>query len=450
MLAARSAIVAGTKRSRFFVRSLQDGSTVQMVYSSTDSWINLEYSMDETSWNQFIIGSTTITIDKGVKVYFRAGPGGNTHFARMTINALDQTVTGIASYHSFVFSGGVSTGGNILSLFYDTDDGYASGILPVIPITSEPGISAHMAGLFRDDNSSAALVDASELVLPDNDSSVACCYEMFRGCSGMLRPPRLPSMVLDRHCYAYMFYGCTGITIAPELPSATLSDYCYYAMFLNCSGISAPMRTLPATTLTPYCYTGMFSHCGGLLSAPSIAAVSLAEHCCEYMFANCTSLVSSPMLSATALAAYCYYYMFTRCTALVHPPSILPAMTLAPYCYSAMFDGCSALEEIPELPAATLVNSCYQGMFYGCAKITSAVLPATTMSSSCYNIMFRDCTSLSMIEVAFSAWSGFSRSWVTNVSASGTFKCPSALGTNSTISRGASACPAGWTVVNTD
>lgn len=28
--------------------------------------------------------------------------------------------------------------------------------------------------------------------------------------------------------------------------------------------------------------------------------------------------------------------------------------------------------------------------------------------------------------------------------------CPTALGTNATITRGVSACPEGWTVINTD
>ena len=28
--------------------------------------------------------------------------------------------------------------------------------------------------------------------------------------------------------------------------------------------------------------------------------------------------------------------------------------------------------------------------------------------------------------------------------------CPTALGTNATITRGTNACPEGWTVVNTD
>ena len=40
--------------------------------------------------------------------------------------------------------------------------------------------------------------------------------------------------------------------------------------------------------------------------------------------------------------------------------------------------------------------------------------------------------------------------WVYGIASGGTFKCPTALGTNETITRDVSNCPAGWTVVNTD
>ena len=93
-------------------------------------------------------------------------------------------------------------------------------------------------------------------------------------------------------------------------------------------------------------------------------------------------------------------------------------------------------------------------LFYGCTSLTAAPeLPATTLATRCYSNMFSGCTSLAYIAVKFSSFIGTSYgflNWVNGVAASGTFRCPTALGTDATISRGTSACPDGWTVVNTD
>lgn len=67
--------------------------------------------------------------------------------------------------------------------------------------------------------------------------------------------------------------------------------------------------------------------------------------------------------------------------------------------------------------------------------------------------MFSYCRSLSSIDVDFTVWPAASYAtigWVSMVAATGTFKCPTALGTDATIQRGESYCPAGWTVVNYD
>lgn len=70
--------------------------------------------------------------------------------------------------------------------------------------------------------------------------------------------------------------------------------------------------------------------------------------------------------------------------------------------------------------------------------------------------MFKGCTSLATVRTAQTqAWGDGtpddpSLYWLEGVAATGTFYCPTALGTNATITRGVSACPEGWTVINTD
>lgn len=121
----------------------------------------------------------------------------------------------------------------------------------------------------------------------------------------------------------------------------------------------------------------------------------------------------------------------------------------ASFCFINLFNGCASLTSAPELPATTLVRYCYRTMFRDCASLTSApALPATTLVDSCYYGMFQDCASLSSINVNFSTFSNATTNWVSNVAANGTFTCPTALGTNDTIARGANNCPNGWTVVN--
>lgn len=103
----------------------------------------------------------------------------------------------------------------------------------------------------------------------------------------------------------------------------------------------------------------------------------------------------------------------------------------------------------------TLSNFCFRSLFSGCTSLTSApkipIVVQSSITSCAY--MFNGCTQLSRIEVEFSSWPSNSSTseitnWVRDVAPTGTFICPTALGTNETITRGESNCPEGWTVVN--
>ena len=259
-----------------------------------------------------------------------------------------------------------------------------------------------------------------------------------------------------------LFQGCTSLTTAPALPATTLVNSCYNSMFYGCTGLtSAP--ALPATTLAKNCYNYMFNGCTGLTSAPALPATTLVDNCYNSMFRHCTSLTTAPALPATTLAKNCYCMMFDRCSSLISAPAVLPAETLVAGtnidsgCYAGMFYGCTSLTTAPALPATTLASYCYSQMFYGCTSLTATpLLPATSLPTRCYFEMFSGCTSLTTVRTAQTqAWGDGTSDdptyqWVNGVAASGTFYCPTALGTNATITRGVSACPEGWTVVNTD
>lgn len=129
--------------------------------------------------------------------------------------------------------------------------------------------------------------------------------------------------------------------------------------------------------------------------------------------------------------------------------------TLANYCFSNLFSYCESLIRAPELPAITLTHFCYRKMFYKCSSLATAPeLPTKTHSGAtargAYSYMFSNCTNLSKIKVSLttSLVAATAGRWVENVSPTGTFICPTALGTNETIKRGIGACPEGWTVIN--
>ena len=258
-----------------------------------------------------------------------------------------------------------------------------------------------------------------------------CFNSLFINCTSLTTAPELPATALAESCYASMFKGCTGLTTAPELPATALAITCYDMMFMGCTGLKEA-ATLPATTLPYACYGQMFRNCTSLSSSPTLPALVISGRSYGSMFQGCTSLTTAPVLSATTLSVISRYpdnhcvEMFQGCTSLTSAPALL-ATTLAKNCYDKMFKGCTSLSSAPDLPATTLANYCYREMFTGDTKLNS-------------------------LRVGFSAFTGTgsTASWLQGTSATGTFYCPTALGTNETITRGTSNCPTGWTVINTD
>jgi len=106
---------------------------------------------------------------------------------------------------------------------------------------------------------------------------------------------------------------------------------------------------------------------------------------------------------------------------------------------------------MPEIYANTVNGGGMYHMFYRCSNLTDTTPIRVTQSNSNGMIyMFYGCSKLSSIEVEFTSWPVNTNDWVNGVASNGTFTCPTALGTNETITRGTSNCPVNWTVVNLD
>ena len=227
-----------------------------------------------------------------------------------------------------------------------------------------------------------------------------------------------------------------------------IPQYTCISMFSGCTGLTtAEHLVLPSTVLSEGCYEYMFSGCTSLTTAPKIEITEVGNYSCYAMFFSCTSLTKAPKLSAMTVGQSCYAQMFFGCTSLTTAPE-LPATTLAGWCYNNMFRSCTGLTTAPELPATTLTEGCYSQMFYGCTSLTTAPeLPATTLANSCYSYMFNSCTSLNSIKCLATDISATdcTQSWVTNVSATGTFLKDKDMADWTT---GDDGIPSGWTVNN--
>ena len=406
----------------------EDGAVVNMALSrSTSQTVTLESSTDGTTWTTFDPeGSTPVTLaSKGDRVYFRAGAGGNTGFSRYASWGQE--------YYYFTLSKKCGAYGNILSLLNATDPSAVSALS-----------DACFFKLFLDCTNLTSAPD-----IPATSVGINACNTMFSGCTSLIDAPLLSATTISQSCYEKMFLGCTALTSAPALPATTIAVGCYKEMFNGCTALTAAPE-LPATNSAKDCYNSMFYGCTALTAAPNVLpAMTLAEACYVSMFHGCSSLTTSPTLPATTMAKNCYNAMF-RETSLVVAPD-LPAMTLADSCYRDMFYQTRSLATAPAiLPATTLAKACYYEMFGSTSITTAPKLPAMTLVDSCYSWMFYQCRQLASIEVGFTAWDPASATsiWCQTVKSTGTFRCPAALGTNETITRGANNCPTGWTVVN--
>ena len=337
-------------------------------------------------------------------------PAGSTYQCqRMFAFCTSLRNVGTVDYDSVLGSSSVSNS------FYEMFRGCTSLVkAPALPHSDFTNLRYGYMYMFQD---CTALREAPELPATVLEYGSYC--NMFYGCTALETAPVLPASTVTTYGYSGMFYGCTSLVSAPELPALTLNNYCYQQMFENCTSlVSTP--ELPATTLPSGCYYGMFKGCSSLTNVQDIAATTMGATSCYEMFRNCTSLVTAPSLPAENLAASCYAYMFNGCTSLVNAPSMLPATTLQNNCYAYMFAACNSLQVAPDLPALTLVSSCYSNMFNECRNLRYVKAMFTTTPSSTYT-----------------------SNWMNYVRSSGTFVKNSAATWNV---RGGNGIPNGWTI----
>lgn len=137
----------------------EPNSTVKIQANGSAPVVNLKTSIDNgTTWTSYTVGDTITLTNNGDKVCFVAD-GSN---ERMASSAND--------CNKFVFTGKISASGNTNSLLDDDEE------------------------------------TASTLSL----SQKSHCYDgLFRNCTQLITPSRIPSTVLGESCYDSIFNGCS-------------------------------------------------------------------------------------------------------------------------------------------------------------------------------------------------------------------------------------------------
>lgn len=276
----------------------QANSTIAMTAVGSAPSISLEYSTDHgDTWNDFTVGSTTITL---------SNVGDRAHIRAKTPNA--QMATADGNRNTFSITGEVEASGNLAALFNkDVEQG------KVLDST----LTWHIGGLFR--GCSGLVGSAKNLKMPFVQMYSNSCETMFRE-SGITVAPDLPCMNVGIGSYSNMFYGCSSLTTAPELPATTINNYAYYHMFENCTSLTTPPSVLPATAPYRDCYRAMFIGCTSLSRTPDIKMEntwSSTQNVMWDMFKNCTSLETATVNYMTLNnAANGMAYMFYNCTSL--------------------------------------------------------------------------------------------------------------------------------------
>ena len=354
----------------FYLEPIRDNT--EFTINSVDGApvLNLEYSSDGKTWQNWDYTTNHITANANQRVYLR---GQNEEWTTIENTSTGEDFNKL-HYNSIISMSDAqfNIGGRLSSLFTGNEE--------------ETNKSIIMSAIFY----KSSCRDASKLIVPKN----AKLSYAFMGCSSLISAPRILSdSIIHVNQYNSMFDGCTSLTKAPKLPATTLTARCYYGLFSGCTSLSEAPQ-LPAMTIEESSYRAMFNNCKSLLKAPELPAMTIEESSYRVMFKGCSSLVKAPQLPATSLAPYCYSNMFVGCTSLVKAPE-LPATSALTHSYSFMFSGCTSLKEAPQLPAMSLGANSYYAMFANCKSLLKAPqLPAMTLMTNSYRAMFKGCSSL--------------------------------------------------------
>ena len=175
--------VAEIPRPELCFTAREANSTVKMMQFGSAPTVRLEYSTDKSTWNPFVVGTTTVTLANiGDKMYMRAVLTNSTMSKKKK-----------KKYNYFVMTGQIEASGNINSLLNKNPD-----LVTTCPQYAYPHLF----------DGCSALVDAKNLKLASTTvSSNTYGHKMFYNCTNLVHGPEIMATNLLTQTYSaeYMF-----------------------------------------------------------------------------------------------------------------------------------------------------------------------------------------------------------------------------------------------------
>lgn len=188
----------------------KDYLTFEAISAGTFAFTNAcSYSLDDgTTWTALAANTSTPTVSAGNKIMFKA-------------DSIWEYGEGCGTFSS---TGQFNVMGNPISMLSGDTFTTASN-MPYVCYQMFKGCTG--------------LISAENVYL--GQVLVHYCEEMFSGCTSLVTPPALPDDFVSgsiSYCYQNMFAGCTSLTTAPELPAENISLGCYNYMFYGCTNLN--------------------------------------------------------------------------------------------------------------------------------------------------------------------------------------------------------------------
>ena len=181
----------------------------------------IEYSLDNNTWVELPVDTSTPVIQPNEKIYFRA----------KGLSA--GSANGIGG---FFITGKCNIGGNAMSMIWG-DEFRQHDTMP---------LEHNLRKLFFEQSN---VINAERMIVASKNVTQYGCAGMFIRAHGIVKGCKLPATIISPYAYDSMYRSASNLEIGSDLPATDLTGarYCYNGMYAYCP----KMRHLKSMILTP-------------------------------------------------------------------------------------------------------------------------------------------------------------------------------------------------------
>jgi hypothetical protein len=263
---------------------VKNEKTSVVQFSTTNymnSPINLEYSLDKTTWNNYDMSNKpTVIVPAGGYIYLRGVNTGVTFNSDLHFGF---------SFEDFGISQPFSTGGDIRTLLNYQD---------VNSVTKIPDYAFY--DVFRSGgNITSCTWDMSGITEVGANGFDSC----FDGCSNLTTAPDFSNVTsIGAKGFNACFNGCSNLTTTPDFSNVTSIEYASFNYcFTQCSSLTIPPDFSKITGAKFTSFNSCFYKCIKLTTAPDFSNITSLEGGSTFLscFKGCSSLnlVTAPNIT---------------------------------------------------------------------------------------------------------------------------------------------------------